>query len=236
VYDYTTGAVVKTVNTFPNTQSAYRMANGETMLTTSGTVLKFLDRNDRVSHQISYPGHGFVRLARPTRNGTFLVPSDTTLLEGDATGQVLWTATGAEWGHIHEALLMGSGDALVGTFYGASDDVVDKTTHMVTKRYGTRTMPNAAMFRPNVFAEFEILPNGNIITSNWQGNGSGNGVYGIQIIEFDPSGDVVWYYQQDPSIVSSIQGVMVLDGKDPQYLHVQEISSDSTWQPVIPTP
>ena len=33
-----------------------------------------------------------------------------------------------------------------------------------------------------------------------------------------------------------IQGVQVMDGKDPMYLHVQETSANSTWQPVIPTP
>ena len=37
-------------------------------------------------------------------------------------------------------------------------------------------------------------------------------------------------------IFSSIQGVQVMDGKDPKYLHVQETSPNSTWQPVMPTP
>jgi hypothetical protein len=238
VFDLTTGAIVKTVTDFGNTQSAYRMANGETMLTRSGTVLTFLDNKDRAAHQISYPGHGFVRLARPTRNGTFLIPNDQTLFEGDAQGNELWslTAGAPDWGHIWEALLMSDGNVLVSTFYGASLDVVDKTTHTVTRRYGTRQMPDAATLKPNVFADVQILPNGNLITANWQGAGAGNGTMGIQVIEFDPSGAVAWFYKQDPNIFSSIQGVMVIDGLDPQYLHVQEISPGSTWQPVIPTP
>ncbi len=187
-------------------------------------------RNDT----ISYPGYGYVRMARPTRNGTFLVPADSTLFEGDASGKVLWTAHGTGWGHIWEPLLMESGDTLLCTAFGATCDVVDKTTHMVTFRYGGKTLP--AEYRPNFFAEFEILPNGNIITSNWQGHGTGNGGSGIQVIEFDPKGNVAWSWKQDATQFSSIQGVMVLDGKDPQYLHVQETSTDSTWQPVIPTP
>jgi hypothetical protein len=234
VFDLRTGNIVKSVNRFGNTQGAYRMASGETMLTRSGATLAFLDKNDQVAHTISYPGFGYVRLARPTRNGTFLVPSDTKLFEGDVNGNVLWTAQGAQWGHAFLALLTSNGDALVSTFFGASLDVVNKTTHLVTKRYGTTTMPNAAFFRPNVFAEFQILPNGNLITSNWQGYGGGN--FGIQIIEFTPAGDVAWYYKQDPVVFSSIQGVQVIDGMDPQFLHVQETSSDSTWQPVFPTP
>ncbi|MDB4982447.1 MAG: hypothetical protein JWM82_3199, partial [Myxococcales bacterium] len=232
VFDIKTGVIKKTVKTFGNTQSAYRMATGETMLTRSGTILTFLDKNDQMTHQISYPGYGYVRVARPTRNGTFLVPSDTTLFEGDATGKVLWTAHGKEWGHIWEPLLMKDGNTLLCTAFGSSCDVVDKTTHMVTKRYGTKQMPNAATIKPNFFAEYEILPNGNILTSNWQGHGAGNGSSGIQVLEFDPAGTVVWQYQQDPKLFSSIQGVMMLDCKDPMVLHVEETSADSTWQPV----
>jgi hypothetical protein len=236
VFDLTTGQIVKTVNGFINTQSAYRTASAETMLTRVGTILDFLDQNDQVTHSITYPGYGFVRLARPTRNGTFLVPSDTTLFEGDATGKVLWTAKGADWAHVYEPLLMSDGDVLLSTFFGSSLDVVDKSTHAVTTRYGTKMMTDAAKFVPNCFAGFQILPNGNFITANWEGHGAGYGATGIQIIEFDPAGEVVWYYKQDPAKLSSLQDVLVIDGMDPRYLHVQETSSDSTWQPVIPKP
>jgi hypothetical protein len=236
VFDLTTGQIVKQVKTYPNTQSAYRMANGETMLTRSGTELDFLDKSDDVAHSLSYPGFGYVRIARPTRNGTFLIPSDTKLVEGDAKGNVLWTAAGPEWAHAWEPLLMSDGNVLLATGFGSSLDVVDRTTHLVVKRYGTKAMPMAATFRPNFFAEFQILPNGNLITSNWTGGHGCGGNSGVQVIEFNPAGDVVWFYKQDPLVLSSVQGVMVIDGMDPRFLHVQEISADSTWQPVIPTP
>jgi hypothetical protein len=230
VFDLTDGHIVKTVSGFGNTQSAYRMANGETMLTQSGTVLTFLDKNDNKTHQISYPGFAYVRLARPTRNGTFLVPSDTTLFEGDATGKVLWTTTSAGWVHIWEPLLMSDGNVLLATAFGSSLDVVDRNTHMVTKSFNTKTM--AATFGHGEFTEFQVLPNGNLITPNFPPTGGG----AIQVIEFNPAGDVVWFYKQDPTVFSGIQAVMVIDGMDPKFLHAQEISADSTWQPVIPTP
>jgi hypothetical protein len=236
VLDYTTGAIVKTVKNFPNTQSAYRTVTGETMLTQAGTVLTFLDKADTPSHQISYPGFGYVRVARPTRNGTYLVPSDTTLFEGDVNGNVRWKATSADWGHIWEPLLMQSGDTLLCAGFAASCDVVDHLTHKVTKRYGTKQMPMAATINPSFFAEFEILPNGNIFVANWEGEGGGNANNGIQVLEFEPGGNLVWFWKQDPTLVSSIQGVQVLDGKDPAFLHVQETSADGTWQPVIPSP
>jgi hypothetical protein len=235
VFDLTTGQIVKTVSGFGNTQSAYRMANGETMLTVSGTTLTFLDKIDQVTHRISYPGFGYVRMARPTRKGTFLVPSGTQVFEGDATGKVLWMATGTGWNDVFEALLMKDGSTIVGTAFGASLDVLDETTHAVSKRYGTKMVPDAATILPNYFAEFQILPNGNLITSNWEGHGGGP-YLGVQVLEFNPAGDLVWIYKQDPAVFNSIQGVLVLDGLDPRYLHVQETSDDSTWQPVNPTP
>jgi hypothetical protein len=227
---------VKTVSGFGVTQSAYRMANGETMLARGGTILSFLDKTDRISHVISYPGFGYARMPRPTRNNTFLVTAGQRLFEGDTNGKVLWTASGAEWQLIWEPLLMSDGNVLLATGLGASLDVLDRDTHMVTKRIGTKKMPMAATFKPYEFCEFQILPNGNFITSNWQGYGAVNGQSGIQVIEFSPAGDVTWFYHQDANVFSSIQGVMVIDGMDPQYLHAQEISSDSTWQPVMPTP
>src|SRR4029077_20421999 len=105
--------------------------------------LNFLDKNDKSAHQISYPGHGYVRVARPTRNGTFLVPSDTTVFEGDATGKVLWSlSNGASgWGHIWELLLLGppvgggmwnDGDTLLCTAFGSSCDVIDSSNKATT--------------------------------------------------------------------------------------------------------
>jgi hypothetical protein len=131
---------------------------------------------------------------------------------------------------------MADGNVLVATLFGASLDVVDQTTPLVTQRYGTKTMPMAVMFRPNAFAEFQILPNGNLVTSNWQSYGGANGTLGIQVIEFAPQGDVVWFFKQDPTVFASIQGLLVLDGLDPRFPHAQEISPDSTWQPVMPPP
>jgi hypothetical protein len=247
VWDYATGTMKKQVTGFGNTQSAYRVANGQTMLTTSGTVLKFLDKTDKMVSQISYPGHGYVRVARPTRKGTFLVPNDTTVFEGDATGKVLWSLSNgaAGWGHIWEPLMLGpppaggmwkDGDYILCTAFGSSCDVIDQVNHKVTFRFGTKQMPEAAMVKPNFFSEFEILPDGHIFTANWQGHGGGNGGSGLQVLEFDQTGKLVWYWKQDPTIFSSIQGVQMMDCKDATKMHVQETSPDSTWQPLPAIP
>ena len=53
---------------------------------------------------------------------------------------------------------------------------------------------------------------------------------GIAVI--DPSGKLTWFYKQDPALFSSIQNVLLLDGLDPQYLHL--LAAAGTWAPVVP--
>jgi hypothetical protein len=230
-YDLKTGTVLKQVKNFGNTQSAYRMENGETMLAQSGTTLSFLEpKTDVVKHKISYAGYGYIRMVRPTPQGTFLLPADNHLAEGDIDGKILWSIQQPGWGHIWEALRLPDQSIVLGTAFGASLDFLDPVTHLVVKQFGTKQMMDADTIKPNFFAEFQLLPNGNFITSNWQGHGGGNGGSGLQIVEFDPTGKVVWTYKQDPVEYSSIQGVMVLDGLDTQLLHIESVNG--MWTPV----
>jgi hypothetical protein len=230
-YDLKTGMVLKQVKNFGNTQSAYRMENGETMLAQNGTTLSFLEpKTDVVKHKIDYAGYGYIRMVRPTPKGTYLLPADDHLAEGDADGKILWDIKQPGWGHIWEALMLPDQSIVLGTAFGASLDFLDPTTHMVVKQFGTKKMADAATIAPNFFAEFQILPNGNFITSNWQGHGDSNGGKGRQIVEFDPTGKVVWSYQQDAKEYSSIQGVMVLDGLDTKLLHIESVNG--MWTPV----
>jgi hypothetical protein len=53
------------------------------------------------------------------------------------------------------------------------------------------------------------------------------------VIEFNPGGEVVWSYKQDPTVFSSIEDVMVIDGMDPSVLHVLETSHNGAWQPAV---
>jgi hypothetical protein len=57
------------------------------------------------------------------------------------------------------------------------------------------------------------------VVTNWEGHGSGNGGKGLQLLEYDPSGVLVWKWKQDPNLVSSLHHVIVLDGLDTTKLH-----------------
>jgi hypothetical protein len=65
---------------------------------------------------------------------------------------------------------------------------------------------------------FQLLPDGNIVLANWQGHGPGFGGSGVQLLEFNPRGEIVWSWSKS-DLISSLQGVLVLDGLNTAKLH-----------------
>jgi hypothetical protein len=100
--------------------------------------------------------------------------------------------------------------------YGATILIIDPTTKKVLTTIGGKAQPEAATIKPNFYAGFQILPNGHFVVTNWEGHGSGNGSTGVQLLEYDTSGVCVWKWKQDSNstLVSSLHGVIVLDGLD----------------------
>ena len=45
-------------------------------------------------------------------------------------------------------------------------------------------------------AMFQLLPNGNIVLANWQGHGTGFGNSGVQLMEFNVAGEMVWSWSK----------------------------------------
>jgi hypothetical protein len=72
----------------------------------------------------------------------------------------------------------------------------------------------------NFYAMFQLLPNGHIVFANWQAHGPGHGESGIQLVEIDPAQptQLVWQWSE-AKFISSLQGVLVLDGLDTSKLH-----------------
>lgn len=221
------GSLVAQQTAFPGTLSAHRLRNGLTMLAgvnwqgAAGVVLVEVDASGAVMQRIGFPDFTFVRLVRQTAQGTFLVTVDDAVIEGDVNGNVLWRATvpraTAAASHVWEALRLPSGNTVVSTGYGASLQFFapDQTL--------TGTITGPADVVPNQFVGFQILPGGNYLVANWLGH-SGE-VMGIQLLEYDSAGALVWSYQPDPVTESrSLHHVIVLDGLDPSKMYVEDTS------------
>lgn len=218
-----TGKKVDSVEGFESNITARRLRNGNTLLVglnqngKKGIVLTEVDPKGQMLRLINYPQFSYVRLVRETPSGTLLVTSDTVVFEGDPSGTILWTAKIASQKRPHawQALRCGDGQTVVSSGYAGNLQFFSADGHPV----GTITGPDEV--RPNFFSGLQILNNGNFVVANWQGHGPGHGSSGIQLLEYNRQGKLVWSWKQDPDKFSSIQGVIVLDGLDLNRLHVE---------------
>jgi hypothetical protein len=229
-----TGARVAQQTAFAGTQSAHRLRNGNTILAGvnwqggTGIVLVEVNAAGAVQRRISFPGFTFVRLIRQTPTGTFLVTADDVVLEGDDTGKILWRANvprvNQVASHVWQALRLANGDTVVSTGYAASLEIFGADSLL------KRTITGPASVVPNQFVGFQILANGNFVVANWQGHMGET--MGVQLLEYDPQGTLVWSYRPNPTTESlSLHHVIVLDGLDLTKLHV-----DDTTGVLVPVP
>jgi hypothetical protein len=220
-FDIATGKVVKELASYKGVTSARRQPDGHTLVVgvnldgATGVTVLDLDDANVVKDKTVFAGN-YVRLLRQTRQGTWLMMNDTMIREGDRTGNIMheWKVPGFR--HAWKAVRLNTGHTIASAGYGAFMVELDQNGAVVRK-FGTKEETPAAV-NANFYAMFQLLPNGDIVVANWQGHGPGHGASGAQLLEFDPKGAIVWQWS-DAKIISSLQGVLVLDGLDTSKLH-----------------
>jgi hypothetical protein len=232
-YDLATGKTLEEVTSMKNVSSARRLANGNTLVAYAvekqamGVFVVELDPSHAVVHQTVYPGD-YVRLMRETTKGTFLYGMDNCIKESDGQGKFIWQAAIPGFSHAWKALRLPNGNTLASSGYGSlnhKDSGPNANAFMVeiapdgsiARKYGAQADVPAAI-HPFFYADFQLLANGDVVVANWQGHGPKHGTSGVQVLEYNPAGAIVWQWSDQPRI-SSIQGVLVLDGLDPAVLH-----------------
>ena len=218
-----TGKLVNQVINFPGTIAARRLRNKNTLLVglnwqdKEGITLVEINKLGDIVSSISYPGFDYARLVRETQKGTFLITSNQLVIEGSREGEIIWKAQigGRENPHAWQAIRMPEGKTIVAGGYGGSIQVFNSKSTLVKAFCGPEEE------RGNFYSGLQILQNGNIVVTNWQGHGPNQGKLGTQLLEFSPEGKLIWSWKQDPNYFSSLQGVIVLDGLDTSRLHVE---------------
>jgi hypothetical protein len=187
-----------------------------------GTTLQELDSKDVAvaGHKISFPSLGNFRLFRRTPQGTFLVGAGNKLAEVNWNKETLWEMTfpGTNL-YVYQGVKLADGKLAVSQGYGSTLLLVDPASKKILSTIGGTQQPDASTIVPNFYAGFQILSNGHFVITNWQGHGAGNGGKGIQLLEYDETGKLVWKWKQDANLVSSLHHVIVLDGLDTTKLH-----------------
>jgi hypothetical protein len=136
--------------------------------------------------------------------------------EGSRDGKYLREFPVEGFFHAWKSLRLPNGNLLVTAGYGAFVVELDPMGKILRKFGGKESVPEKV--RPFFYAMFQLLPNGNIVLANWQGHGPGFGSSGVQLLEFDAAGEIVWTWSK-ADLISSLQGVLVLDGLDTARLH-----------------
>lgn len=208
-------------------------------------VVGDFDGEDHEVSRVTYVGD-YVRIMRETAAETFLFGQNMLFKEGDGKGNFIWEievpgiqdhrAPGKPpiQPHAWMALRLPNGHTLMSSGYGTSQgdgsafmvevDIAGK----VVRRFGDASQVPAEV-HPYFYAMFQLLPSGtgkrtayDVVVANWQGHGKNHGTSGVQVLEFDPKGAIVWQWS-DSRIISSIQGILVLDGLDTQKLQDERL-------------
>lgn len=220
-FDLTLGRLMKEFKGLSGVTAARRQPNGHTLIAgvdvagAKGVAVVELDSHDREVHRAIFPGD-YVRLIRQTRQGTYLMSCNDRIREGSREGRYLREFPVEGFYHAWKSVRRPNGNLIVTAGYGAFMVELDSEGNILRKFGGKESVPERV--RPFFYAMFQLLPNGNVVLANWQGHGPGFGSSGIQLLEFNPAGDLVWSWSK-ADLISSLQGVLVLDGLDTSKLH-----------------
>lgn len=220
-FEIATGRVLSEFIAYEGVTAVRRQPDGHTIVAgvdiagVTGVVILELDSSNNEIHRAIYPSD-YVRLIRQTEQGTFLMSCNDRIREGDRDGNYLREFPVGGFYHAWKSLRLATGNLLVSAGYGAFMVELDSKGNVV-RRFGDKDQLPAAV-NPFFYAMFQLLPNGHVVLANWQGHGEGFGGSGVQLLEFDAGGSLVWQWS-DSARISSIQGVLVLDGLDLGRLH-----------------
>jgi hypothetical protein len=220
-FDIALSRLTKEFKSLEGVTAVRRQPSGHTLIAgvdikpTKGVVVLELDANDKEISRVIFPGD-YVRLIRQTEQGTYLMSCNDRICEGRPDGTYLREYPVEGFYHAWKALRLPNGNLIITAGYGAFVVELDSGGKIVRKFGGKEQMPENV--RPFFYAMFQLLPNENIVLANWQGHGPGFGNSGMQLVEFNPASEIVWSWSK-ADLISSLQGVLVLDGLDTSRLH-----------------
>ena len=217
-YDLADRQLVKEVKGHPGGMSARRMRDGRTILACNArgvTVYEF-DARDQVLRQANFQVAS-TRVVRLTPRGTLLFGSGNQVFEGDLAGKLLHTFSLPEGAWAYQSLQLPSGHWLVAGGYHTQMYELDAEGKVV-RTVGGQPAEEAKSLGLHLFAGFQVLKNGDIVVANWTGHGAQDSSKGVQIVQYNSTGQLVWKWH-DPVRAGSINGVIVFDDLDPAVLN-----------------
>ncbi|MDF9834400.1 hypothetical protein M2103_002649 [Ereboglobus sp. PH5-5] len=220
-YNLADGKQLKKYDALSGVTSVRRQPDGNTIVTGvdlrggKGVSVVVLDATDRIRTTTVYPGN-YVRLMRQTAQGTYLMACGNEIREASTDGRYLKTYPVEGFKNMWKAMRLPDNRIIASAGYGAFMAELDADGNVLRKWGAKGQVPDNV--NPHFAATFQLLPNGHTVLANWQGHGPDHGKSGVQLLEFDKDGKIVWQWSK-ADMISSLQGVLVLDGLDTSRLH-----------------
>ncbi len=217
-YDLADRRLVKEVTGYPGGMSARRLRDGRTILAcnTQGVTFYEFDADDKRLRQANFPDIA-TRVVRLTPQGTLLFGSGNQVFEGDLTGKILHRFSLPEGAWAYQTLRLPNGNFLVAGGYHTQMYELDADGKVV-RTTGGQPAEHAKTLGLHLFAGFQILSNGDVVVCNWTGHGAQDSSKGVQILQYNTAGQLVWKWH-DPARAGTINGVIMLDDLDPAVLN-----------------
>jgi len=209
--EISTGRVVTTRDVWRNVTSVRRHA-GKTLLTGVGLEARLgvtvvtLNANGALEKVVRRAGD-YVRLMRPTPEGTYLLCTNDHILETTTDLVEIRRLVAPGFLHAWMPYRFADGSTLVSGGYGAFMARFDAEGKLIQTFGGKGQVPDEVS--PHFYASFEMLPDGRILAVNWQGHGPGQGHQGRQLVEFAADGTYLGSWS-NPQRISSLQGLLLL--------------------------
>jgi len=190
--------------------TALRLEDGRTLLASDQSPIRItlLDPEGKELSTTLFPDMNTIRCVRMTPRGTLLFGcNENHLIEGTLDGKVLRDIVISDARHIYMIKEMPNGHLLVTSGYGGFLVELNKDGK-ITRKTGGKPGPEGIGI--NFFASVDVLKNGNLFIANWTGHGANDSEKGVQILEYDSTGTIVWQWH-DAQAAGSIHNAVVLE-------------------------
>jgi hypothetical protein len=190
--------------------TAYRLKDGRTLITSDQSPIRIsmLDAEGKELSTAVFANTATVRCVRMTPRGTVLFGcNDNHIIEGTLEGTVVRDIVVPDAKHIYMVQELPSGNLLATTGYSGCLIELDKEGKIV-RTIGGKPGPEGVGI--NFFASADILKNGNVLIANWTGHGAKDSEKGVQLLEYDTAGNLVWRWH-DAAAAGSIHNAVVVE-------------------------
>lgn len=198
----------------PGITGAWRLPNGHTLVGLNrekSVVLTEADAESRPVKETTIPGLHYLRMIRPTPQGTWLLAWNDGVAEVDRQLSpekcVIRQFPLPRPRNAFDALRLADGRTLVGGGYAAGLFEYGPDAKL-TREFIAQQPTGLSNF---FYGGVQELKNGHLAVANWTGHSEKDFKPGWKIIEFNSAGQVVWYWlPADPS-VGTINNFVLLE-------------------------